>query len=91
MESTLAIGVIVASVREGRRCEAFGKWIRALLAERPNIRTEWIDLKEWPLPAYGSRDNPIGCRKELHARDARKALGGPDLSFGWICDRHAGV
>ena len=61
MESTLAIGIVVASVREGRRGEAFGKWIRALLAERPNIGAQLLDLKEWLLPAYGSHDNPMAA------------------------------
>jgi NAD(P)H-dependent FMN reductase len=95
MESRLAIGVIVASVREGRRCEAFGKWIRALLAERPNITAEWIDLKEWPLPAYGSRDNPMAAEKgyvsgtlERRWADQISALDGfvivtPEYSHGY--------
>ena len=85
----------MASVREGRRCEAFGKWIRALLAERPNISAEWIDLQEWPLPAYGSRDNPMAAEKgymagtlERRWADRISALDGfvivtPEYSHGY--------
>jgi len=67
MESTLSVGIIVASVREGRRGEAFGKWIRELFAKRPNIHPELLDLKEWPLPAYGSPDPPTVVEKSYEA------------------------
>jgi NAD(P)H-dependent FMN reductase len=63
MGSTLSIGIIVASVREERRGEAFGKWVQALIAERPNITPELLDLKQWSLPAYGSRDSPMVAEK----------------------------
>ncbi len=39
------------------------KWIRALLAERPNINAQLLDLKDWLLPAYGCRDNPMAAEK----------------------------
>lgn len=32
-----SIGIILASVREGRRGEAFARWIEALLSERPGV------------------------------------------------------
>jgi NAD(P)H-dependent FMN reductase len=60
---TASIGVILASVREGRRGEAYAKWIYSLLSERPEIQVEFIDLKEWPLPAYGYRDSPLVIEK----------------------------
>ncbi len=63
MESRFAVGIIVASVREGRRGEAFGQWIRALLAERTDISPVLLDLKEWPLPAFENRDPPMVAEK----------------------------
>lgn len=61
---TASIGVILASVREGRRGEAYAKWIYSLLSERPEIQVEFIDLKEWPLQAYGYRDSPLVIEKK---------------------------
>lgn len=44
------IGVVLASVREGRRGEGFAKWVHALAA--PKCDAQLIDLRDWPLPAY---------------------------------------
>ncbi len=58
MEPKLSIGVILASVREGRRGEAFAHWIHAKLVERPELEVELFDLKEWALPVYALREQP---------------------------------
>ena len=50
------IGVIVASVREGRRGLAFAQWIHGLAGERAHA--ELIDLREWPLPGYAHKTLP---------------------------------
>lgn len=47
-----AIGVILASVREGRRGEVFAKWLLELAASHPSLATELVDLRDWPLNAY---------------------------------------
>ena len=52
------IGVVLASVREGRRGEALARWIHGLLAERPGVAAELLDLRDWPLPPYAHRDSP---------------------------------
>ena len=57
-EGEIRIGVILASAREGRRGEAFARWIHALAAERPGVAAELLDLRDWPLPGYASKDNP---------------------------------
>ncbi len=62
-ETNVRIGVILASVRENRRGEAFARWIHALLAERPEVETELLDLREWALPPYANRDTPVVAEK----------------------------
>jgi len=57
-ETLVRVGIILASVREGRRGEAFARWIQGLLAERPDVEVELLDLREWPLPPYARRDSP---------------------------------
>jgi NAD(P)H-dependent FMN reductase len=47
-----AIGVILASVREGRRGEAFARWLLELASAHPSLEPELIDLRDWPLPSY---------------------------------------
>ncbi|HTP30038.1 MAG TPA: NAD(P)H-dependent oxidoreductase [Anaeromyxobacteraceae bacterium] len=70
----MKVGVILASVREGRRGEAFAKWIHALISERPNVRAQLLDLKEWSFPAYAHVDPPAV---------AEKSYPGGSLSARW--------
>jgi len=46
-ETTLRVGVILASVREGRKGEAFARWIHGLVAERSGVAAALLDLREW--------------------------------------------
>ncbi len=80
-ETSLRVGVILASVREGRRGEAFARWILALVSERPGVEAALLDLREWPLPPYASKDTPAAAEKgyaagslEARWRDAVAAL-----------------
>jgi len=60
---TLRIGVILASVREGRRGEGFAKWIVTLASERPDLAVTLLDLREWALPPYALKDMPTVAEK----------------------------
>jgi NAD(P)H-dependent FMN reductase len=94
-EPGLRIGVILASVREGRRGEAFARWIHGLIAERPGVVAELLDLRDWPLPPYALRDTPNVAEKayaagslEARWRDAVAALDGyavvtPEYNHGY--------
>ncbi len=57
-ESGIRVGVILASVREGRRGEAFARWIHGLVAERPRVAAELLDLRDWPLPPWTAKETP---------------------------------
>jgi NAD(P)H-dependent FMN reductase len=52
------IGVILASSRRGRRGESFAKWIHELVAERPDVDVQLLDLREYPVPAYEYEQMP---------------------------------
>jgi NAD(P)H-dependent FMN reductase len=58
MAEIVRIGIILSSVREGRRGEAFARWIHGIVAEREAVEVELLDLKDWPLPHYAHRDTP---------------------------------
>ena len=82
-DTPVRIGIILASVREGRRGEAFARWIRELLAERPDVEVELLDLLEWSLPPYRHPTPPNAAEKsypegslEARWRDRIAALDG---------------
>ena len=55
---SVRIGVILASTRQGRRGEGFAKWIHELVAERPDVDVQLLDLREYPVPAYEHAQMP---------------------------------
>jgi len=69
-ETNVRIGVILASVRESRRGEAFARWIHGLVAERPEVEAELLDLREWTLPPYAHKDSPVLAEKTRGASSA---------------------
>jgi NAD(P)H-dependent FMN reductase len=52
------IGVVLASMRQGRRGENFAKWIHHLVAERPGVEAELLDLRDYPLSGYTYAEMP---------------------------------
>jgi NAD(P)H-dependent FMN reductase len=75
-----AIGVILASVREVRRGEAFAKWLLELAQSHANLDAELVDLRDWPLPAYTYGVLPTAAEKlyvdgSLQSRWAERIRG----------------
>jgi NAD(P)H-dependent FMN reductase len=58
-----SIGVIVASVREGRRGEAFARWIAEQAGAREDTEVKVLDLRDWPLPAFGYGVHATGAER----------------------------
>jgi NAD(P)H-dependent FMN reductase len=54
----IRIGVILASTRQGRRGEAYAKWIQEILGQRAGVEIELLDLREYRLPAYEQAEMP---------------------------------
>jgi NAD(P)H-dependent FMN reductase len=71
VDSTLKVGVILASTREGRRGEGFARWIQALLSERQGVATELVDLRDWRLPNYDHAAMPHVAEKSYVDPTAR--------------------
>ncbi len=68
----LRIGIILASVRQGRRGEKFSNWIQALLAERPDVEVRLLDLRDYPLGGYAYEKNPAGIEQTYEDETARR-------------------
>lgn len=49
----IKLGIILGSVREGRKGEGVARWLHALASARAaELAPTLLDLKEWPLPHY---------------------------------------
>lgn len=67
MDSNLSVGVLLTSVRDKRRGEAFARWILAALSGREGVSVELIDLRDWPLPPYPHDTTPPIAEKTYAA------------------------
>lgn len=52
------IGIIISTTREGRFGERAARWISELAANRTDITTEIVDLRDYPLPFFESVASP---------------------------------
>lgn len=59
-ERDLRIQVILGSTREGRFGETVAQWFYGLAETRQDITTEFIDLRDWPLPEFSEPRSPSG-------------------------------
>jgi NAD(P)H-dependent FMN reductase len=71
-QTKVRIGVILSSMRQGRRGEGFAKWIHQLVAERPGVDAEILDLKDYPLPGYAYAEMPSALETKYEAEAARR-------------------
>jgi len=72
MTPSLRIGVIVASIRQGRRGEGFAIWTRELVAAREGVEVEWLDLRDFPLPGYAYEQTPTAMERAYTDATARR-------------------
>ena len=52
------IGIIISTTREGRFGERVARWVADLAATRPEIDTEIVDLRDFPLPFFDAVASP---------------------------------
>lgn len=62
--SSLHIPVIIGSTRQNRFSEKPAAWIHDALKTQPDVTTELLDLRDFPLPFYDQASTP-SRRKEL--------------------------
>src|SRR5699024_3816952 len=54
MSNQLNIGIVIGSVREGRRAEPVANWILDFAQQRGDANYELVDLADYPLPFLGA-------------------------------------
>lgn len=60
----VSVGVILSSVREVRKGEAFATWIYNLLAARADVKPDLLDLKEFVFPGYPAAESAAMAEKK---------------------------
>ena len=60
----MKIGIIIGSIREGRRGGTIGDWVAGAAAARTDATWELIDLKAFDVPLMTSAVHPMMARKK---------------------------
>ena len=68
----MKIQIILGSTRPNRHSEKVGKWVLEEISKTPEIGTELIDLKDWPLPFYQEEGSLTSLKEELSTPIAKK-------------------
>ena len=67
------IGIIISTTREGRFGERAARWVADLAASRTDIKTEIVDLRDYPLPFFDAPASPAYV--PIDTPEARKWAG----------------
>ncbi len=63
LNEKVRIGIVLASVRQGRRGEGFARWIRELVEARAGVEVVWLDLREHAIGPYLHEQMPAAMEK----------------------------
>jgi len=63
VEKVIKVGIIVASVREGRQGEKVARWVKSAFDATPGFEADWIDLREHALPYFAHPASPKAIEK----------------------------
>lgn len=77
----MKIGIIIGSVRKGRKGEAVGRWVHELASARGDADYELIDLKSFDVPVLTAPTMPSAANRVYEEPEVRawsKAIDGCD-------------
>ncbi|WIY82878.1 NAD(P)H-dependent oxidoreductase [Propionimicrobium sp. PCR01-08-3] len=80
----MKVGIIVGSIREGRRGLGVGKWVLERASERREAEFELIDLKEFDVPLLTSRTLPSVANKQYGSENVRRWSAAIDACDAYI-------
>lgn len=78
------IGVVVGSIREGRRAEQVGAWVAEAAGARGDVEVEVLDLKEFDVPLLTSAVNPSAANKQYESENVRRWSAAVDACAGFV-------
>lgn len=59
----MKVGIIIGSIREGRKGESVGRWVHELASRRDDASYELVDLKSFDVPLLTAAVQPGSARK----------------------------
>lgn len=68
----LNIKIILGSTRQGRFSDKVGKWVYSIIKDDKNIKTELLDLRDYPMPFFDEKVSPSMATGEYSNKVVQK-------------------
>lgn len=68
----LKVGIVVGSIREGRKGEGVARWVESLAAPRGDADYELVDLKAFDVPLLTSPTHPMAAQRSYDDPGAQR-------------------
>lgn len=65
--SVAKIGIVIGSVRDGRKGGQVGRWVEGQAANRPDAKYEVIDLRSFDVPPLTTAVHPMAAKKSYES------------------------
>lgn len=80
----MKIGIVVGSIREGRKGGAVGSWLLELAKTRTDASYELVDLKQFDVPLLTSSVHPAAANREYDSPAVRVWSSAIDACDGFV-------
>ncbi len=68
----MRIGIVIGSIRDGRKGEGVGRWVEAAAHGRDDAEYELIDLKQFDVPLLTSATNPAAAGRQYESEHVQR-------------------
>lgn len=80
----MKIGIVVGSIREGRKGRLVGEWVHQMVADRDDAEFAVIDLKEYGVPLLSASVLPSEANRNYDSEAARRWSAAIDSCDGFV-------
>lgn len=80
----MKIGIVIGSIRDGRKGDLVGNWIRQAAAEREGITVEVLDLKEFNVPLLTSATVPAAANRKYDSAEVTRWSAAIEACDGFV-------
>ncbi|GAA5026609.1 NADPH-dependent FMN reductase [Microbacterium fluvii] len=80
----MKIGIVIGSIREGRKGRSVGEWVHAVADENGGAEFELIDLKEFEVPLLTASVNPAAANRQYDSPNVRRWSAAIDACDGFV-------
>lgn len=82
--ATVKIGIVIGSIREGRKGELVAKWVEQAFTAREGVEAEILDLKDFQVPLLTSATVPAAANRNYDSPEVTRWSQAVDSCDGFV-------